>query len=123
MLPSSPKTSGTTELDEFREQWKQEVHARNIKQPPDSPFTTPPSSPLLKPTTAAPIIRGGEQSQHHTRVPRLGSSSSSTQPPHEDTSNPASSSSSSALNVYLMAIDMERQGELGQGKESFPRST
>lgn len=106
-------------MDEFREQWKQEVHARNIKQPPDSPFTTPPSSPLLKPTTTtAPIVRG-EQPQHNTRVPRLESSSSAQPSPQEDVSNPTSS----ALNVYLMAIDMERQGELGQGKESFPRST
>ena len=105
MLSSSPTTPGTTELDEFREQWKQEVHARNIKQPPDSPFTTPPSSPLLKPTSAS-IVRG-EQSQHNARASRL--TSSSTQPQDD---------ASSALNVYLMAIDMERQGELGQGKES-----
>lgn len=98
-------------MDEFREQWKQEVHARNIKQPPDSPFTTPPSSPLLKPTTAP--IALDEQVQHNTRGPRLASSSSSSAALQEDTSN-----LSSALNVYLMAIDMERQGELGQGKEN-----
>ncbi|KAI8146151.1 hypothetical protein BJV82DRAFT_600692 [Fennellomyces sp. T-0311] len=69
----------SSELDEFRQQWKQEVQRKSVPLPADSPFATPPSSPPLKPN---------KQDQVDGQL--------------------------SAIDNYVMAMDMERMGQLGQ---------
>ncbi|KAI9250150.1 hypothetical protein BDA99DRAFT_522987 [Phascolomyces articulosus] len=88
---------GPSELDEFREQWKQEVHrAKSVPLPADSPFATPPSSPPLKPTTKKEelVVLADNMNKE------------------DDTST--SSASTVAIDVYRLAIEMERKGQLGQ---------
>ncbi|KAI9312111.1 hypothetical protein BX666DRAFT_2031301 [Dichotomocladium elegans] len=111
---ATPLTPSNPDLEEFRKQWKQEVSNKKARSnlPPDSPFATPPDSPPLR-----PALGEDEQAQHARAycIAKMASAAACQ-------SGGGSAELSSALDVYLMAIEMERQGQLGQALTYYRRA-
>ncbi|KAG2220269.1 hypothetical protein INT45_009884 [Circinella minor] len=107
---------GPTELDEFRKQWKHEVQrTKSVPLPADSPFATPPSSPPLKPSITYNEEFVDVVDDHDNK--KKNEKQDINVEEEEEEEGSSSSSSSSAIDMYRLAIDMERIGQLGQDPE------
>ncbi|KAI9494642.1 hypothetical protein BDB00DRAFT_938186 [Zychaea mexicana] len=119
--------TSSTDLDEFRNQWKQEVVQRakkSVPLPADSPFATPPSSPPLKPTTTG-AKELEEESSIVVAVDHSCTNSNDDDhrgPDTEAAVEQGAASPSLAIDMYRMAMDMERKGQLGQALLHYRRA-
>lgn len=118
------------ELEEFRKQWHEEVqnmHKRtrlaSASLPLNIHFSSPPSPPPSDPAVAfchksdcsAGTSKDNEQAQHEKAYSVALAASRETS--QEVRQQMVEQDSQSAIELYRTAMDMERQGQLGQGIE------